>query len=78
MDLFNLLLCPPQDLWKHTPPDHPDSITLQEALRLSSSFLSGVNERSHCKRSVKLSRGEVLPTSRVMVHYMQIIVKLYY
>ncbi|XP_042582973.1 active breakpoint cluster region-related protein [Cyprinus carpio] len=46
------------DLWKHTPPDHPDSITLQEALRLSSSFLSGVNERSHCKRSVKLSRGE--------------------
>ncbi|XP_026072394.1 active breakpoint cluster region-related protein-like [Carassius auratus] len=46
------------DLWKHTPPDHPDSITLQEALRLSSSFLSGVNERSQCKRSVKLSRGE--------------------
>ncbi|XP_058639531.1 active breakpoint cluster region-related protein isoform X4 [Onychostoma macrolepis] len=46
------------DLWKHTPPDHPDSIMLQEALRLSSSFLSGVNERSQCKRSVKLSRGE--------------------
>ncbi|KAK7176975.1 hypothetical protein R3I93_001040 [Phoxinus phoxinus] len=46
------------DLWKHTPPDHPDSITLQEALRLTSSFLSGVNERSQCKRAVMLSRGE--------------------
>ncbi|ROL45581.1 Active breakpoint cluster region-related protein [Anabarilius grahami] len=46
------------DLLKHTPPDHPDSITLQEALRLTSSFLSGVNERSNCKRAVMLSRGE--------------------
>ncbi|KAK7171018.1 hypothetical protein R3I94_001045 [Phoxinus phoxinus] len=46
------------DLWKHTPPGHPDSITLQEALRLTSSFLSGVNERSQCKRAVMLSRGE--------------------
>lgn len=46
------------DLWKHTPPAHPDSITLQEALRLSSSFLSGVNERSQCKQAVMLSRGE--------------------
>ncbi|XP_051757248.1 active breakpoint cluster region-related protein isoform X1 [Ctenopharyngodon idella] len=46
------------DLLKHTPPDHPDSITLQEALRLTSSFLSGVNERSQCKRAVMLSRGE--------------------
>ncbi|CAM4515725.1 unnamed protein product [Leuciscus chuanchicus] len=46
------------DLWKHTPLDHPDSVTLQEALRLTSSFLSGVNERSQCKRAVMLSRGE--------------------
>ncbi|XP_052009250.1 active breakpoint cluster region-related protein isoform X2 [Xyrauchen texanus] len=46
------------DLLKHTPPNHPDSVSLQEALRLSSSFLSGVNERSHCKRAVMLSRGE--------------------
>lgn len=46
------------DLWKHTPPEHPDSITLQEALRLSSSFMSGVNERSQCKQPVMLCRGE--------------------
>ncbi|TRY85551.1 hypothetical protein DNTS_017173, partial [Danionella cerebrum] len=46
------------DLWKHTPPDHPDRIKLQESLRLSSSFLSGVNERSQCKQPVMLSKGE--------------------
>ncbi|XP_051982695.1 active breakpoint cluster region-related protein-like [Xyrauchen texanus] len=46
------------DLLKHTPPDHPDSVSLQESLRLSGSFLSGVNERSQCKRAVMLSRGE--------------------
>lgn len=73
---INVFLYPPQDLWKHTPPDHPDSITLQEALRLTSSFLSGVNERSQCKRAVMLSRGEVLPhltlhVSRVHAHLIQ-------
>ncbi|XP_073668189.1 active breakpoint cluster region-related protein isoform X2 [Paramisgurnus dabryanus] len=46
------------ELWNHTPPDHQDSVSLQEALRLSSSFLSGVNERSQCKRAVMLSKGE--------------------
>ncbi|KAI5625834.1 active breakpoint cluster region-related protein-like [Silurus asotus] len=46
------------DLLKHTPADHQDSAVLQEALRVSSSFLSGVNEGSQCKTSVTLSRGE--------------------
>ncbi|KAG7330319.1 hypothetical protein KOW79_006541 [Hemibagrus wyckioides] len=46
------------DLLKHTPADHHDSVVLQEALRVSSSFLSGVNEGSQCKTSVTLSRGE--------------------
>ncbi|KAA0723067.1 Breakpoint cluster region protein [Triplophysa tibetana] len=46
------------ELWNNTPPDHHDSVLLQEALRLSSSFLSGVNERSQCKRAVMLSKGE--------------------
>ncbi|KAJ8254782.1 hypothetical protein GJAV_G00197290 [Gymnothorax javanicus] len=45
------------DLLKHTPPQHQDCNLLQEALRLSSSFLSGVNEESHCKRAVTLSTG---------------------
>ncbi|KAG7464631.1 hypothetical protein MATL_G00167630 [Megalops atlanticus] len=45
------------DLLKHTPQDHPDHAQLQEALRISSSFLSGVNEESHCKRAVTLSTG---------------------
>ncbi|KPP57419.1 hypothetical protein Z043_124863, partial [Scleropages formosus] len=39
------------DLLKHTPLNHPDHSLLQEALRISSSFLSGVNEDSHCKRA---------------------------
>ncbi|XP_017578535.1 active breakpoint cluster region-related protein isoform X1 [Pygocentrus nattereri] len=46
------------DLLKHTPCDHHDSNLLQEALRVSSSFLSGVNEGSQQKRAVTLSRGE--------------------
>ncbi|XP_072543649.1 active breakpoint cluster region-related protein [Salminus brasiliensis] len=46
------------DLLKHTPNDHLDSTLLQEALRLSSSFLSGVNEGSQHKTAVTLSRGE--------------------
>ncbi|XP_007242069.2 active breakpoint cluster region-related protein isoform X1 [Astyanax mexicanus] len=46
------------DLLKHTPDDHHDSTLLQEALRLSSSFLSGVNEDSQHKTAVTLSRGE--------------------
>ncbi|XP_028284942.1 active breakpoint cluster region-related protein [Parambassis ranga] len=46
-----------QDLLKTTPADHGDYSTLQEALRLSRSFLSGVNESSQCKREVTLSHG---------------------
>ncbi|XP_072573479.1 active breakpoint cluster region-related protein isoform X2 [Paramormyrops kingsleyae] len=45
------------DLLKHTPEDHPDHPHLQEALRISSSFLAGVNEDSHCKRAVTLTKG---------------------
>ncbi|XP_062371732.1 active breakpoint cluster region-related protein isoform X2 [Sardina pilchardus] len=45
------------DLLSHTPPDHHDSALLQEALRISSSFLSGLNETSQCKRAVTLSKG---------------------
>ncbi|KAL7875859.1 hypothetical protein AOLI_G00108220 [Acnodon oligacanthus] len=46
------------DLLKHTPGDLHDSTLLQEALRVSSSFLCGVNEGSQQKRAVTLSRGE--------------------
>ncbi|KAG9346372.1 hypothetical protein JZ751_006683 [Albula glossodonta] len=46
-----------EDLLKHTPQEHQDHALLQEALRISSSFLSGVNEESHCKRAVTLSTG---------------------
>ncbi|KAL0970286.1 hypothetical protein UPYG_G00239870 [Umbra pygmaea] len=45
------------DLLKNTPEQHPDHPVLQEALRLSRSFLSGVNEGSQCKREVTLSKG---------------------
>ncbi|XP_061092768.1 active breakpoint cluster region-related protein isoform X1 [Conger conger] len=45
------------DLLKHTPLNHQDHAVLQEALRISSSFLSGVNEESQCKRAVTLSTG---------------------
>uniref|UniRef100_A0A4W5LJF2 Si:dkey-33c9.6 n=1 Tax=Hucho hucho TaxID=62062 RepID=A0A4W5LJF2_9TELE len=45
------------DLLKHTPQQHSDHTVLQEVLRLSRSFLSGVNEGSQCKREVTLSRG---------------------
>ncbi|XP_063043311.1 active breakpoint cluster region-related protein [Engraulis encrasicolus] len=45
------------DLLSHTPADHYDAPLLQEALRISSSFLSGVNEPSHCKKAVTLSKG---------------------
>ncbi|KAK6292053.1 hypothetical protein J4Q44_G00378380 [Coregonus suidteri] len=45
------------DLLKHTPQQHSDHPVLQEVLRLSRSFLSGVNEGSQCKREVTLSRG---------------------
>ncbi|XP_010904262.1 breakpoint cluster region protein isoform X2 [Esox lucius] len=45
------------DLLKHTPEEHLDHAVLQEALRLSRSFLSGLNEGSQCKREVTLSRG---------------------
>ncbi|CAB1345228.1 unnamed protein product, partial [Coregonus sp. 'balchen'] len=36
-----------EDLLKHTPQQHSDHPVLQEVLRLSRSFLSGVNEGSH-------------------------------
>ncbi|KAL6118544.1 uncharacterized protein ACO6RY_03330 [Pungitius sinensis] len=45
------------DLLKTTPAEHGDYASLQEALRLSRSFLSGVNERSQSKREVMLSHG---------------------
>ncbi|XP_061565520.1 active breakpoint cluster region-related protein isoform X2 [Cololabis saira] len=46
-----------QELLKSTPEEHRDFVALQEALRLSRSFLSGVNESSQCKREVTLSHG---------------------
>ncbi|XP_026174895.1 active breakpoint cluster region-related protein isoform X2 [Mastacembelus armatus] len=46
-----------RDLLNTTPSDHRDYTALQEALRLSRSFLSGVNESSQCKREVKLRHG---------------------
>ncbi|XP_035004267.2 active breakpoint cluster region-related protein isoform X3 [Hippoglossus stenolepis] len=45
------------DLLKTTPANHTDHVALQEALRLSRSFLSGVNESSQSKREVTLSHG---------------------
>ncbi|KAM4611554.1 active breakpoint cluster region-related protein [Polymixia lowei] len=45
------------DLLKTTPAQHGDYPALQEALRLSRSFLSGVNESSQCKWEVTLSHG---------------------
>ncbi|XP_071062626.1 breakpoint cluster region protein isoform X1 [Pseudochaenichthys georgianus] len=45
------------DLLKTTPETHQDFALLQEALRLSRSFLSGVNESSQSKRGVTLSHG---------------------
>ncbi|XP_070848817.1 active breakpoint cluster region-related protein isoform X2 [Chaetodon trifascialis] len=46
-----------RDVLKATPEEHGDYTSLQEALRLSRSFLSGVNESSQCKREVTLSHG---------------------
>ncbi|XP_008319526.2 active breakpoint cluster region-related protein [Cynoglossus semilaevis] len=46
-----------QDLVKTTPTLHRDYTALQEALRLSRGFLSGVNESSNAKREVTLSHG---------------------
>ncbi|XP_041842653.1 active breakpoint cluster region-related protein isoform X2 [Melanotaenia boesemani] len=45
------------DLLKTTPEEHRDYGALKEALRLSRSFLSGVNESLHGKREVTLSHG---------------------
>ncbi|XP_067380412.1 active breakpoint cluster region-related protein isoform X2 [Channa argus] len=45
------------DLLKTTPAEHKDYVALQEALRLSRSFLAGVNESSQSKREVTLSHG---------------------
>lgn len=50
-----------QDLLKTTPVDHKDYAVLQEVLRLSRSFLSGINESSQSKRGVTLSHGMVSP-----------------
>ncbi|XP_051284797.1 active breakpoint cluster region-related protein isoform X1 [Dicentrarchus labrax] len=46
-----------RDVLKTTPVEHGDYSSLQEALRLSRSFLSGVNESSQSKREVTLSHG---------------------
>ncbi|KAM7377269.1 hypothetical protein PAMA_013864 [Pampus argenteus] len=46
-----------RDLLKVTPVEHRDYSVLQETLRLSRSFLSGINESSQCKREVTLSHG---------------------
>uniref|UniRef100_A0A1A8EV15 Breakpoint cluster region n=2 Tax=Nothobranchius korthausae TaxID=1143690 RepID=A0A1A8EV15_9TELE len=46
-----------RDLLKTTPVEHRDNAALQEALRLSRSFLSGVNESSQSKCGVTLSHG---------------------
>ncbi|XP_008299381.1 breakpoint cluster region protein [Stegastes partitus] len=46
-----------RDLLKTTPEEHRDYVALQEALRLSRSFLSGVNESSQSRREVTLSHG---------------------
>ncbi|XP_037615594.1 breakpoint cluster region protein isoform X1 [Sebastes umbrosus] len=46
-----------RDLLKTTPVGHGDYTLLQEALRLSRSFLSGINESSQSKREVTLSHG---------------------
>lgn len=43
------------DLLKTTPVEHEDYAALQEALRLSRSFLSGVNESSKSRREVTLT-----------------------
>ncbi|TNM93809.1 hypothetical protein fugu_001985 [Takifugu bimaculatus] len=45
-----------RDVLKTTPAAHVDHASLQEALRLSRSFLAGVNESSQSKREVTLSR----------------------
>ncbi|XP_072232517.1 active breakpoint cluster region-related protein [Leuresthes tenuis] len=45
------------DLLKTTPEEHRDYAALQETLRLSRSFLSGVNESLQSKREVMLSHG---------------------
>ncbi|XP_055012269.1 active breakpoint cluster region-related protein isoform X2 [Boleophthalmus pectinirostris] len=44
-----------RDLLKTTPEEHQDHPSLQEALRLSQSFLSGVNESSQSRRGVTLT-----------------------
>ncbi|KAF0029271.1 hypothetical protein F2P81_018376 [Scophthalmus maximus] len=46
-----------QDLLRTTPVGHGDHVALQEALRLSRGFLSGINESSRGKREVTLSHG---------------------
>ncbi|XP_067117552.1 active breakpoint cluster region-related protein [Osmerus mordax] len=45
------------DLLSTTPLNHEDHPVLQEALRLSHGFLSGLNEGSRCRREVTLSHA---------------------
>nr|XP_014353913.1 PREDICTED: breakpoint cluster region protein-like [Latimeria chalumnae] len=47
------------DLLKHTPQSHADHVVLQEVVRISNNFLSGVNEETKQKRSsFALSKGK--------------------
>uniref|UniRef100_H3BYX7 Si:dkey-33c9.6 n=1 Tax=Tetraodon nigroviridis TaxID=99883 RepID=H3BYX7_TETNG len=46
-----------RDVLKATPDEHGDRVPLQEALRLSRSFLAGVNESSLSRREVTLSHA---------------------
>ncbi|XP_062816796.1 active breakpoint cluster region-related protein isoform X2 [Anolis carolinensis] len=47
------------DLLKHTPPDHPDFPLLQDALRVSQTFLSSINEDIDPRRTaVTTPKGE--------------------
>ncbi|CAG5929196.1 unnamed protein product [Menidia menidia] len=55
--MMNRFIQRPRDLLKTTPEEHRDYAALQETLRLSRSFLSGVNESSQSKREVTLSHG---------------------
>lgn len=49
-----------QDLLKHTPSSHPDHPLLQDALRISQNFLSGINEEITPRRqSMTVKKGEV-------------------
>nr|XP_054101056.1 breakpoint cluster region protein-like isoform X2 [Callithrix jacchus] len=46
------------DLLKHTPTSHPDHPLLQDALRISQNFLSGINEITPRRQSMTVKKGE--------------------